>query len=181
MSSGDSSANGHKNVENQAQSLDFASRLNLGATSAPKNVKGKENLINSEDQETMELYSRASTQEKEISYLREQIALASIRESQLLNEKYALERKFAELRVALDEKQSEVITSASNELARRKGDLEENWGNEASLYCRIPRSQISQIGLVHAKSEFQAFTVKDTLKSSTEKHLIIGYQLRRSK
>lgn len=67
----------------------------------------------------------------------------------MLNEKYALERKFSELRMvcasihlslifcnsmlcnlyslqALDEKQNEVINSASNELARRKGDLEVN-------------------------------------------------------
>ncbi|EYU40284.1 hypothetical protein MIMGU_mgv1a008436mg [Erythranthe guttata] len=74
----------------------------------------------------MELISRARAQEKEIMQLREQIALASIRDSQLLNEKYTLEKRFSELRMALDEKQSEVITSASNELARRKGDLEVN-------------------------------------------------------
>ncbi|KAI3448989.1 hypothetical protein Pfo_005654 [Paulownia fortunei] len=126
MSSGDSSVNGHKNVEIQGQNLDFVTRHNLGATSVSKNVKGKENLIHSQDQETMELYSRARAQEKEILYLREQIALASVNESQLLNEKYTLERKFAELRMALDEKQSEVITSASNELTHRKGDLEVN-------------------------------------------------------
>jgi hypothetical protein len=45
---------------------------------------------------------------------------------QLLNEKYGLERKCADLRVAIDEKQNESVTSALNELARRKGDLEEN-------------------------------------------------------
>lgn len=127
MSSGGNTANGHKdNVDTQEQSLGSASSYNLEASSVPKNVKGKENLSHSQDQEMMELYSRKRAQEKEIMYLREQIALASIRESQLLNEKYALERKFSELRMALDEKQNEVITSASNELARRKGDLEVN-------------------------------------------------------
>ncbi|GFP88566.1 hypothetical protein PHJA_001000300 [Phtheirospermum japonicum] len=122
MSSDDSSSNGRNDIETQGQS-----RHNLESTSVPKNVKGKENnMINSQDQETMELYSQSRAQEKEILYLREQIALASIRESQMLNEKYSLERKFSELRMALDEKQSEVISSASNELARRKGDLEVN-------------------------------------------------------
>ncbi|KAL0374143.1 UNVERIFIED_CONTAM: hypothetical protein Sradi_3330000 [Sesamum radiatum] len=126
MSSFDSSADDHKDVEIQGQSVDFDYRHNIGATSISKNVKGSENLIHSQDEETMELYSRARAQEKEILYLRERIALASVKESQLLSEKYTLERKFAELRMALDEKQSEVITSASNELARRKGDLEVN-------------------------------------------------------
>ncbi|KAG8391403.1 hypothetical protein BUALT_Bualt01G0184000 [Buddleja alternifolia] len=126
MSSGDSSSNGHKQVEFQGKSSDLTSRHSSESTSAPTNVKGKEKVVVSEDQETMELYSRARAQEKEIMYLKEQIALASIKESQLLNEKYTLERKFAELRMALDEKQNEVITSASNELAQRKGDLEVN-------------------------------------------------------
>lgn len=87
---------------------------------------GKESVNYSEDQETMELHAHATAQEKEIMYLREQIALASVTESQHLNEKYSLERKFSELRLALDEKQNEAITTASHELARRKGDLEVN-------------------------------------------------------
>ncbi|KAL6569694.1 hypothetical protein OROMI_014208 [Orobanche minor] len=127
MSSDDSSAHGHNDVETRGQSLDSASRHNLRETYVSKNVKGKETLITSQDHETMELYSRARAQEKEIQDLREQIARASIKESQMLNEKYTLERKFSELRMALDEKQSEVITSASNELALRKRDLEVNF------------------------------------------------------
>ncbi|KAL2514113.1 hypothetical protein Fot_28084 [Forsythia ovata] len=123
MSSGYISMNGHKDIEIQRQSSDFASRHNTEASSVSKNVKGNDHI---QDQETMELFSMARSQEKEILYLREQIALASIKESQLLNEKYSLERKFSELRMALDEKQNEAITSASNELARRKGDLEVN-------------------------------------------------------
>ncbi|XP_042026157.1 uncharacterized protein LOC121773374 isoform X3 [Salvia splendens] len=129
MLSGNNPANGHKDNRiggNQEQSLESASSYNLEASSVPKNSKGKENLSHTQDQDMMELHSRKRAQEKEIMYLREQIALASIKESQMLNEKYALERKFSELRMALDEKQNEVINSASNELARRKGDLEVN-------------------------------------------------------
>ncbi|KAK4414354.1 hypothetical protein Salat_2848400 [Sesamum alatum] len=180
MSSGDSSANGHKDVENQDQSLDFASRLNLGASSAPKNVKGKENLIHSEDQETMELYSRASAQEKEISYLREQIALASIRQSQMLNEKYALERKFAELRVALDEKQSEVITSASNELARRKGDLEVNLNLLRQLKVEEDEKHIFTSSMLGILAEYGALPHATNASALTNsiKHLHDQLQLK---
>ncbi|XP_022867035.1 uncharacterized protein LOC111386757 isoform X7 [Olea europaea var. sylvestris] len=125
MSLGNISMIGHKDIEIQRQSLDFASSA---ASSVSENVKGKDHI---QDQETMvlvlnELYLKARSQEMEILYLREQIALASIKESLLLNEKHALERKFSELRMILDEKQNEAITSASNELARRKGDLEVN-------------------------------------------------------
>ncbi|XP_054780677.1 uncharacterized protein LOC129288209 isoform X2 [Prosopis cineraria] len=74
----------------------------------------------------MELYSRARAQEAEILSLREQIAVACVKELHLLNEKCKLERKFSELRMAIDEKQNEAIASASHELARRKGDLEQN-------------------------------------------------------
>ncbi|XP_020206806.1 uncharacterized protein LOC109791862 isoform X2 [Cajanus cajan] len=49
-----------------------------------------------------------------------------MKELQLLNEKCKLERQFSELRMAVDEKQNEAISSASNDLARRKGYLEEN-------------------------------------------------------
>ncbi|XVF42765.1 hypothetical protein PTKIN_Ptkin01aG0390700 [Pterospermum kingtungense] len=77
-------------------------------------------------QEAKELHLRASAQKEEIRYLRQQIAVASVKELQLLNEKCALEVKLSNLRMAIDEKQKESITSASNELACRKGDLEEN-------------------------------------------------------
>uniref|UniRef100_M4CA53 Uncharacterized protein n=1 Tax=Brassica campestris TaxID=3711 RepID=M4CA53_BRACM len=72
------------------------------------------------------LYSRVRSQEEEIHNLQEQIAAACLKDMQLLNEKCGLERKCADLRVAIDEKQNESVTSALNELARRKGDLEEN-------------------------------------------------------
>ncbi|XP_027768159.1 uncharacterized protein LOC107002582 isoform X6 [Solanum pennellii] len=121
-----SSINGQKDVRVQGQSSDLANRQNFGMSSLPKILKGNDTINDSQDPEVMELYSRAKAQQEEILYLREQIALASIRESQLLNEKYGLEKKFSELRMALDEKQNEAIISASNELTRRKGDLEEN-------------------------------------------------------
>ncbi|XP_020206805.1 uncharacterized protein LOC109791862 isoform X1 [Cajanus cajan] len=93
---------------------------------AQRNFKSNDALNHIQDQDTMELYSRARVQEEEILSLREQIAVACMKELQLLNEKCKLERQFSELRMAVDEKQNEAISSASNDLARRKGYLEEN-------------------------------------------------------
>ncbi|KAH9771182.1 hypothetical protein KPL71_012612 [Citrus sinensis] len=92
---------------------------------APTKQK-EDNFISFQDREAMELYSRARMQKEEIHSLRQQIAVACLKELQLQNEKYTLERKVSELRMAIDEKQNEAITSALNELARRKGVLEEN-------------------------------------------------------
>lgn len=91
-----------------------------------RNFKSNDALNHTQDQETMELYSQAKMQEDEILSLREQIAVACMKELQLLNEKCKLERQFSELRMAVDEKQNEAISSASNDLARRKSYLEEN-------------------------------------------------------
>ncbi|CAH9128007.1 unnamed protein product [Cuscuta epithymum] len=109
-----------------AKSSNLANRQNLGMSSIEINLNANNEFNSSQDHEMKESISRAKAQQKEILLLREQIALASVRESQLLNDKYTLEKKFSELRMALDEKQSEAIASASNELARRKGDLEQN-------------------------------------------------------
>ncbi|GAV90476.1 LOW QUALITY PROTEIN: hypothetical protein CFOL_v3_33885, partial [Cephalotus follicularis] len=102
-------------------------RINSEMHLAPRKFKEDSDHKYIQDEESMELHSRATAQEKEIQILREKIAVASLKELQLLSEKYALERKFSELRMAIDEKQNESITSALNELAGRKGDLEENY------------------------------------------------------
>ncbi|XP_047955044.1 uncharacterized protein LOC125201138 isoform X2 [Salvia hispanica] len=183
MLSGNNPANGHKdnrNGGNQEQSLESASSYNLEASSVPKNSKGKENLSHSPDQDMMELYSRKRAQEKEIMYLREQIALASIKESQMLNEKYALERKFSELRMALDEKQNEVINSASNELARRKGDLEVNLNLLNELKVAEDEKHIFKSSMLMILDEFGALPHVTNASALTNsiKHLHDQLQLK---
>uniref|UniRef100_A0A7N2LHG1 Uncharacterized protein n=1 Tax=Quercus lobata TaxID=97700 RepID=A0A7N2LHG1_QUELO len=116
MSSSKSASHGLDDNGVQKQSTDFVDR----------NLKGDVNFSHLQDREAMELYSRARAQEEEIQFLREQIALACLKEMRLLNEKYALEMKFSDLRMAIDEKQNEAITSALNELVRRKSALEGN-------------------------------------------------------
>ncbi|KAK2352697.1 hypothetical protein QL285_090415 [Trifolium repens] len=126
MSSVKSPSNGLKNDEILGQASEILGRLNLEKKLAQSNFKGNDALNHAQDLDTMELYSRVKGQEKEILSLREQISVSCMKELQLLNEKCKLEREFSELRMAIDDKQNEAITSASNDLARRKGYLEEN-------------------------------------------------------
>ncbi|KAF1001740.1 uncharacterized protein LOC141703631 isoform X2 [Apium graveolens] len=103
---------------------DFLSRHNSNESSTLKNLEENDNSSYFQDQE--ELYSRVEAQKNEIISLRERIAGASVKELQLLNEKYTLERKVADMRMTLDEKQNEIVSIAAEEIARRKGDLENN-------------------------------------------------------
>ncbi|KAB2058523.1 hypothetical protein ES319_A11G240300v1 [Gossypium barbadense] len=108
----------------KAQSSDFFRRHSSETHLAPSKLK--DGNFDFQSPEAKETPLRVSAQKEEIRRLREQIAVACVKELQLLNEKCALERKFSDLRMAIHEKQNESITSASNELARRKADLEEN-------------------------------------------------------
>ncbi|GAB4862046.1 hypothetical protein Ancab_037300 [Ancistrocladus abbreviatus] len=113
-------------VSNAMSTNKSSMQLSRGDVEGNSNLlssKEKGNFANFQDQETMELYARVKAQEHEISILRWQIAQAHI---DLLKERYALERKVAELQMAMDEKQKECITSASKELVQRKGDIDEN-------------------------------------------------------
>lgn len=94
--------------------------------SASWSLQGDGSLNNSEEQRVSALAAQAMAQEREASFLRWKISQAYVKEMQLLNEKYALERKFSDLRMAMDEKQKESISSAMKELANRKADLDEN-------------------------------------------------------
>ncbi|KAL6903685.1 hypothetical protein ACP4OV_004498 [Aristida adscensionis] len=78
------------------------------------------------DPETKKLYFESRSQEDEIFLLRKQIADASLKELRLLSEKHILERKLADLRMAVDERQEEAISDAMKQLSQRKNHIEEN-------------------------------------------------------
>lgn len=78
------------------------------------------------DHELTELSSKSRRQEEEITRLRKQIADASSKELQLLNEKHVLGRKLSELRRAVDEKQDDAISESMKELSQRRVCIEEN-------------------------------------------------------
>lgn len=71
---------------------------------AQRNFKSNDTQNHIQEQNTMELYSRAREQEEEILSLREQIGIACMKELQLLNEKCKLERQFSELRMLMRSK-----------------------------------------------------------------------------
>ncbi|KAL8162597.1 hypothetical protein V2J09_014086 [Rumex salicifolius] len=100
------------------------SSLPLSSASGSKEEEGR--AENSQDRETMDLFARQKEQEQEIMFLQRQIAESYSKEMQLLNEKYAAERKFSEIRMVMDERQRESISSALKEIAQRKGDIDEH-------------------------------------------------------
>ncbi|KAF5451922.1 hypothetical protein F2P56_026976 [Juglans regia] len=126
MSSSNSTLQGYDDNGVQKQSTGFVNRSKIEIQLSPRHFKGDVNFSHLQDQEAMELDSRARAQEEEIQFLHKQIAIAYVREMQLLNEKYMLERNLSDLRMAIDEKQNEAISSSLNELVQRKGDLEES-------------------------------------------------------
>lgn len=101
MSSGNNSMHGLNNHRFQAKNSDFVnSRHKIETHLAPTKQK-EDNFISFQDREAMELYSRARMQKEEIHSLRQQIAVACLKELQLQNEKYTLERKVSELRMVV--------------------------------------------------------------------------------
>ncbi|XP_068477757.1 uncharacterized protein [Phaseolus vulgaris] len=130
MSSVTNSSHVHKNDEVPDQGSKILGRHKFETQLTQRNFKSNDAHNHIQDQDATqatELNSRARGLEEEILSLREQIAFACMKqELQLLNEKCKLERQFSELRMAVDEKESEAISSASNDLAHRKGYLEEN-------------------------------------------------------
>ncbi|KAG9454482.1 hypothetical protein H6P81_007386 [Aristolochia fimbriata] len=126
MSAAPSSTHGNSDDRIRFSASEVLTRSHAERISGRRNLQEDEQRNHLTDQETMELLSRAKIQKEEIQRLQDQIAEACIKEVQLLTEKYALERKLSDLRMALDEKQNDGITSALKELAHRKGSLEEN-------------------------------------------------------
>ncbi|CAD5321964.1 hypothetical protein AtNW77_Chr3g0158111 [Arabidopsis thaliana] len=126
-----------------------------------------------QDPEEMALYAKVRSQEEEIHSLQERIAAACLKDMQLLNEKYGLERKCADLRVAIDEKQNESVTSALNELARRKGDLEENLKLAHDLKVTEDERYIFMTSLLGLLAEYGVWprVANATAISSGIKHL----------
>ncbi|XP_023641736.1 uncharacterized protein LOC17893232 isoform X2 [Capsella rubella] len=126
-----------------------------------------------QDPEEMALYAKVRSQEEEIHSLQEQIAAACLKDMQLLNEKCGLERKCADLRVAIDEKQNESVTAALNELARRKGDLEENLKLAHDLKVTEDERYIFMTSLLGLLAEYGVWprVANATAISSGIKHL----------
>ncbi|XP_039008212.1 uncharacterized protein LOC120136173 [Hibiscus syriacus] len=65
-------------------------------------------------------------QEEEILQLRKQLAEFSVKEAQIRNEKYVLEKRISYLRMAFDQQQQDLVDAASKALSYRQDVIEEN-------------------------------------------------------
>ncbi|XP_031252820.1 uncharacterized protein LOC116110739 isoform X1 [Pistacia vera] len=65
-------------------------------------------------------------QEEEIMQLRRHLAEFSIKEAQIRNEKYVLEKRIAYMRLAFDQQQQDLVDAASKALSYRQDIIEEN-------------------------------------------------------
>ncbi|XP_039053522.1 uncharacterized protein LOC120195624 isoform X2 [Hibiscus syriacus] len=64
--------------------------------------------------------------EEEIFLLRKQLAEFSVKEAQIRNEKYVLEKRIAYMRLAFDQQQQDLVDAASKSLSYRQDIIEEN-------------------------------------------------------
>ncbi|XP_066305953.1 uncharacterized protein [Miscanthus floridulus] len=64
--------------------------------------------------------------EEEIAQLRKHLADYSVKEAQILNDKYKLEKRIAYMRMAFDQQQHDLIDAASKALSFRQDIIEEN-------------------------------------------------------
>ncbi|XP_044500442.1 uncharacterized protein LOC123221628 isoform X2 [Mangifera indica] len=73
-----------------------------------------------------ELFLKVREQEEEILRLRRHLAEYTIKEAQIRNEKYVLEKRIAYMRLAFDQQQQELVDAASKALSYRQDIIEEN-------------------------------------------------------
>ncbi|KAK9735577.1 hypothetical protein RND81_04G214000 [Saponaria officinalis] len=72
------------------------------------------------------LRNQIREREKEIIQLRKHLTEFSIKEAQIRNEKYVLEKRIAQMRMAFDQQQQDVVDAASKALSYRQDVIEEN-------------------------------------------------------
>ncbi|KAJ1684828.1 hypothetical protein LUZ63_016218 [Rhynchospora breviuscula] len=73
-----------------------------------------------------ELMAKVREHEEEIAQLRKHLSDYSMKESQILNEKYVLEKRIAYMRMAFDQQQQDLVDAASKALSYRQDIIEEN-------------------------------------------------------
>ncbi|ESQ40792.1 hypothetical protein EUTSA_v10012799mg [Eutrema salsugineum] len=73
-----------------------------------------------------ELIHKVQEQEQEIVRLRKYLADYSVKEAQIRNEKYVLEKRIAHMRLAFDQQQQDLVDAASKALSYRQEIIEEN-------------------------------------------------------
>ncbi|KAL6953663.1 hypothetical protein U1Q18_040876 [Sarracenia purpurea var. burkii] len=73
-----------------------------------------------------DLFVKIREHEEEILQLRKHLADYSIKETQICNEKYVLEKRIAYMRMAFDQQQQDLVDAASKAISYRQDIIEEN-------------------------------------------------------
>ncbi|XP_074579917.1 uncharacterized protein LOC141836348 isoform X2 [Curcuma longa] len=82
--------------------------------------------LNSSTLWKQELVVKVREHEEEIAQLRKHLADYSIKEAQIRNEKYVLEKRIAYMRMAFDQQQQDLVDAASKAISYRQDIIEEN-------------------------------------------------------
>ncbi|CAK9183645.1 unnamed protein product [Ilex paraguariensis] len=90
------------------------------------NISGHGGMSVAEVNNPSSLLKQIQEHEDEISHLRKHIAEYSIKEAQVRNEKYILEKRIAYMRLAFDQQQQDLVDAASKALSYRQDIIEEN-------------------------------------------------------
>ncbi|XP_068641746.1 uncharacterized protein [Aristolochia californica] len=83
-------------------------------------------MNNPTSQLKQELVLKVREHEEEIVQLRKHLADYSMKEAQICNEKYVLEKRIAYMRLAFDQQQQDLVDAASKALSYRQDIIEEN-------------------------------------------------------
>ncbi|WOK93497.1 hypothetical protein Cni_G02195 [Canna indica] len=73
-----------------------------------------------------ELIAKVREHEEEIAQLRKHLSDYSVKEAQIRNEKYVLEKRIAYMRMAFDQQQQDLVDAASKAISYRQDIIEEN-------------------------------------------------------
>ncbi|XP_021767496.1 uncharacterized protein LOC110731887 isoform X2 [Chenopodium quinoa] len=92
----------------------------------PNNVHVERLMPVTESNNHSNLWQQIREREEEIMQLRKHLNDYSIKEAQIRNEKYVLEKRIAHMRMAFDQQQQDLIDAASKSLSYRQDIIEEN-------------------------------------------------------
>ncbi|KAK4840836.1 hypothetical protein QYF36_019400 [Acer negundo] len=101
---------------------EYDSRFNLSG----QGLMPMAEVNNSSSLWKQDLVVKIREHEEEIMQLRKHLAEYSIKEAQIQNEKYVLEKRIAYMRLAFDQQQQDLVDAASKALSYRQDIIEEN-------------------------------------------------------
>lgn len=100
--------------------------LKDGEYDCPINISTKGLMPLAESNNHDNLLKQIREREEEIIQLRRRLTEYSVREAQICNEKYILEKRISHMRMAFDQQQQDLVDAASKALSYRQDIIEEN-------------------------------------------------------